>query len=103
MLFIVDAAVVKLEINICTKDVVEVEIINIALIVQQFVSCEESHGLGARGLDLSGGPDHGGSEDLSRYARASPLRWGKRTTGQVSVQIYDHITKRMTKTFLLEN
>ncbi len=57
---------------------------------QQFVFCEELHGLGARGLDLSGGlggPDHGGSEDLSRYARASPLRWGKRTTGQVSVKL----------------
>ncbi len=71
--------------------------------LQQFVFCEELHGLGARGLDLSGSvgdPDHGGSEDLSRYSRASPLRWGKRTTGQVSVQICDHIIlMTITETF----
>ena len=50
---------------------------------QQFVNCED--GADAVGAAAAAGsaPDHG-SDDLSRYARASPLRWGKRGGGQVT-------------------
>lgn len=54
-----------------------------ALCLNQFVFCEDS----IHGIDLIG-PDHGagaGPDDLSRYSRASPLRWGKRSSGQNNI------------------